>query len=477
MTQDLETIPESDRTEASKSSTMSRLLVRFMIPVVLIVFASPFFVLLFYSVPAADDFCNASLSFGTDLVPQHNVLTFTWLYYTRWSPRWLTYFLIGLSMSHGNFLQTYGWLLLLVALTNLASLWFFFATVFELTRARSLLVAGVFYATWIITLGSPDQQLYWLTNVMVYNLSLSSLVVLVALLLRPRRVAWYYVAIVLLSVAVPAQQEIAGTFLCMIALAGTVVVGVKKRSGLQWYLSLATGATSTAAVVLSPGNAIRAAAEHKHLWDIAHFPRWVAHAFYHGVDWLSTPAILIGALCIFLLCQRSPGSRARGEAPPKWLASAGLLAMFALLSECALVEVATSTWLPDRVVMWFQFVFFLLFVCVAVAGAPEIYRTQFSLGTKLAIFALFSVTLLGSLTFRNAMEDVRGPAQSWWRIEAARLSQRGGSLEYEAPAAYPKLAKPQMLIDDPTCWVNRCLANYLNATTVVVRHSKDECPR
>jgi hypothetical protein len=455
---------------------MSRLASRLMVPVALFIFAAPFFMLLFYSVPAADDFCNASLSFGADLVPQHSVLTFTWLYYTRWSPRWLTYFLIGLGMSHGNFFRNYGWLLLLVALTNLASLWFFFATVFRLTRARSLLVAGVFYATWMVTLNSPDQQLYWLSDVMMYNLSLSSLVVLLALLLRPRRGAWYYIAVVLLSIAVPAQQEIAGTFLCMIALTGAVVVAVKKLPGLQWYLSLAAGVISTAAVVLSPGNAIRAAAEHKHLWDVDHFPRWAAHSFYHGIDWLSAPAILISALCIFLLCQPDLESHANPDPPPRWIAAAGLWAMFAVLCECALVEVATSSWLPDRVVMWFQFVFSLMFVCVVVSGAPEIYCIRFSLSTRLAVFALFSVTLLGSSNFRSAVEDVRGPAQSWWRIEATRLSQRGGTLEYEVPAAYPKLAKPQMLGEDPHCWVNRCLANYLHADTVIVRDSKEECP-
>lgn len=476
MSQDLGITPQHNRSDIVPPSTTLRFVARFMIPLVLIFFATPFIVLMFYSVPAADDFCNASLSFGPDLVPQHSVLSFTWLYYTRWSPRWLTYFLIGLSMSHGNVLHTYGWLLLLVALTNIASLWFFFATVFELTRARSLLVAGVFYATWIVTLGSPDQQLYWLTNVMVYNLSLSSLVVLLALLLRPRRAAWYWIAVAVLSIAVPAQQEIAGTFLCIIALTGAVVVGVKKLPGSQWYLSLVMGVMSTAAVVLSPGNAIRAAAEHKHLWDIAHFPRWVAHSFYHGIDWLSAPAILVSALCIFLLCQPDPESRANPELPPRWLAAAALWAMFAVLCECALVEVATSSWLPDRVVMWFQFVFSLMFVCVVISGVPEIYRIRFSLGTKLAIFTLFSVTLLGSLTFRNAVEDVRGPAQSWWRVEAARLSQRGGSLEYEAPAVYPKLAKPQMLGADTKCWVNQCLANYLHAQTVIVLNSKEECP-
>jgi hypothetical protein len=456
------------------SSKLPRLISRVMLPVVLIIFAIPFATLMFYSVPAADDFCNASLSFNT--VPQNGVLALTWAYYTQWSPRWVSYFLLGGSLSHGNLLQTYGWLLLLVALTNLAALWYFFSVVFSLSRSRSFLVAAVFYATWIVALGSPDQQLYWLSDVMIYNLSLSSLLVLLALLLRPRATVWYYVLVALLSIAVPAQHEVAGTFLCMAVLAASVVVTVKKLPSRQWYLSLASSSISMAIVMRSPGNALRAVQEHKHLWDIAHFPRWVVHSVYHGIDWLAGPAILVSAFCILLLCQQDPESPAKVEAPSKWMAKAGLLGMLAILFECALTEVASGTWLPDRVAVWFQFVFMLLFVCVVVCGAPEIYRTRFSAATKVAVFMLFSVTLLGSANFRSAVEDVRGPAEAWWRIEDARLSQRGGTLEYEAPAAYPNLAKPQKLVDDPGCWVNKCLANYLHAQNVIVKNSKEECP-
>jgi hypothetical protein len=447
---------------------------RTIIPIVLLVFAAPFVALFFYSVPAADDFCNASLSFNT--VPQPDVLTLTWLYYTRWSPRWLTYFIMGSSMSHGSLLHTYGWLLLLVALTNVASLWYFFFSVLRLSRARASLAAAAFYAIWIVTLSSPDQQLYWLSDVLVYNLPLTTLVVLLALLLRPRHAARYYIGVAVLSIAVPAQQEIAGTFLCFVALTGAIVTRMKGLSTRPWYLSVGLATISTAAVMLSPGNAIRAAAEHKHLWDVAHLPRWAAHSFYHGMNWLSAPAILIGAICILVLCQTDRESRTAEGPPPKWIAVSALGAMAAILCECAFVEVATGSWLPDRVVMWFQFVFSLLFVCLVVAGAPEIYRTRVSLSTKLAVFTLFSVTLLGSSNFRNAVEDLRGPAQSWMRIESARLSQRGGTLVYDAPAAYPKLAKPQMLGPDPGCWVNLCVANYLHAQSVIVNNSKEECP-
>jgi hypothetical protein len=462
------------RPAAALLSFLARLASLLMVPCVLVVFAAPFLVLLFYSLPATDDFCKATLAFDT--VPQRDVLSVTWMYYTQWSPRWLTTFLQSLLMSHVDLATSYGWLLLFVVITNLAALWYFFRTVFCLPRTTSLLVASVFYAAYVASLTDLQLQLYWLTGATEYNLSFSTLLVLVGLLYQPRRAIWYYLFVGLLSIAVPAQHEIAGAFLCVILFAGAVVMRVKRLPASQWYLSFGMAALSQAIVMLSPGNAIRAAQEHKHLWDIAHLPRWVAHSFYHGLNWLSYPAILAAGFSIFLLCQRDPDTSTADELPASWLGTAGLCAMFLVLCEVSIVEMASGIWIPARVIAWFQFVFWLLLVCVILTGVPEIHRVRFSLGTRLGVFTLLAVTLLGSSNFRAAVEDLHGPAQSWWRMNSARLKQRGGSLEFEAPARYPNLAMHQNLSKDPGCFVNKCMANYLRAKTVIVKDTTEECP-
>lgn len=453
---------------------MSRLDARLIVPCTLIVFAAPFLVLLFYSLPATDDFCKATLSF--DSVPQSSVLSVTWMYYTKWSSRWLTTFLQSLVMSHINLTTHYGWLLLTVIITNLAALWYFFRTIFRLSRTTALLVAGTFYAAYVASLDDLQLELYWLTGATEYNLSFSTLLVLVSLLYQARRAAWYYVTVALLSIAVPAQHEIAGTLLCMISFAGVIVMRLKKLPARQWYLSLGMAVLSQAVVMLSPGNAIRAAQEHKQLWDIAHIPRWVAHSFYHGLNWFSYPAILMAGFCIFLLCQRDQDASAAGDLPERWLGVAGVCAMFAVLGEVALVETASGIWIPSRVVAWFEFVFWLLFVCVILRGIPEIHRVRFSQTTKIGAFGLLAVILLGSSNFRAAVEDLRGPAQSWWRMNYSRLQQRGGALEFQGPARYPKLAMHQSLSSDSGCFVNKCMANYLRAKSVVVKDSAEKCP-
>jgi hypothetical protein len=450
------------------------LLWRILLPAVLIIFLVPFVLLLFYSTPAADDFCKATLAYAT--VPQRSVLAVTWLYYTQWTPRWLTTFLQSLIMSHVDLATAYGWLLLSVVIINLASLWYFFRAVFRFSATTSLLVAATFYAAWIASIGSPGEQIYWLTGAMEYGLPLSAMLALLGLLCQARTAVWSYVLIILLSIAIPGQHEIAGAFVCAVLLAGAIVMRLKQLPSRQWQVAFGAAALSYVAVVLSPGTAVRAASEHKQLWDIAHSLRWAAHSFYTGLNWLSAPAILLASCSVVLLSQSDRETDIASQGQSKWLGLASLGAMLLLLCLSVFVEIATATWLPPRVVAWFEFVFWLIFVCVMLTGVPELHQVRFSAATRVGVFSLFAVTLLGSTNFRSAVEDLRGPAQAWHRADVSRLQQRGGSLEFEAPAAFPKLVKPQMLDADPGCWVNRCMANYLNARAVFVRNSRDKCP-
>ncbi len=447
---------------------------RLIIPAVLVLFAAPFVALFFYSVPATDDFCKATLSFNC--VPAPDVLHITWQYYTQWSPRWLTTLTQSLVMSHVNLVAAYGWLLLLVALTNLASLWYFFRTLFRIPAAKALLVASIFYCAWVAGLPSATEELYWLTGAMEYYLSLPALLLLLSLLYQRRHAAWYYFTVALLSFAIPAQHEIAGTFLCLILVAGTIFVTVRKLPAGAWYLSLGAAVLSQAIVMISPGNALRAAQEHRHLWDIAHLPKWFAHSFYHGLSWLSSPSLLVAALCIVIVMQSSQPRTLDGS-PGRWLAPLGICIMLAMLFEFCLVEMASGTWSPSRVVAWFEFVFWLAFIGVLLTGLPEIGRIQFSTGAKIGASILLAVGLLGSSNYRAAVEDLRGPAQAWHRMNSLRLRPHSGTVELSAPAQYPNLAMHQLVTPDAHCWVNRCMANYLKADTVVARESKEECPQ
>ena len=446
---------------------------RLLVSAALFIFFLPFLALLFYAIPAIDDFCKAALSY--DAVRQSGVLSVTWMHYMKWTPRPLTVFLQSLSMSKVSLVYGYGWLLLGVMVVDVAALCYFFRQIFGLTTGRSLLAALIFYAAYVASITQPAEMLYWLTGATEYNLSLAALLVLVSLLYRPTGTFRYYLGVALLSLAIPAMHEIAGTLLCAILLVAVAVSRFKRSRAPHLYLSLGLTGLSQTAMMLAPGIAVRAAREHRQLWDVSHAAKWFAHAFYHGLNWLAYPAVLVGALCIALLVQeqRNGGDSVQ---PPRWFGPACLLCMFLVMCEAALVEIATSTWLPPYVFPWFQFVFWLLMVCVLIGCVPEVSRVSISPGTKIGVFVLFSLLLLGSSNFRAAVEDLRGPARSWWRMNAARLQEHGSSLEFRQPGISPKLLMHQHLTADAGCWTNRCMATYLGAKTVVVKDSTESCP-
>jgi hypothetical protein len=466
---------DAQQNPASALSSLLRLVTRVIGPLTLIVFAAPLLATVFYSVPATDDFCKATLSFNG--VPQSGVLHITWLYYTQWSPRWLTTLLQSFAMSHINLTSGYSWLLLLVIIANLGSLAFFFRTFFRVTRRRSVLIAGVFYAAWVASLPTPGEIIFWLTGAMEYCLSLSTLLILVSLLYRSRRTFWNYLVIGVLAVAIPAQHEIAGMLLCVVLLAGAIIFSARSLPAGQWYFALGMAVVSQAAVMLSPGNAVRSAQEHRHLWDVAHFPMWGAHSFYYGLNWLSYPSLLLAAACILLLSQSESEETDALRTSPRWIGLACVCGMFVILCEFCLVEMASGNWAPNRVVAWFEFVFWIFFTCAVLTGVPELYRVRFAAATKIGVIALFAVTLLGSANYRSALEDLRGPARVWRRIDSDQLNRRAGSVEFQLPVRYPKLSMHQQVTSDPGCWVNTCLANYLHATSVLARDSKEDCPR
>jgi hypothetical protein len=431
-------------------------------PCALFVFAAPFAILLFYASPAGDDFCKASLSYSS--IVQHNAWTIMKLSYMGWSPRWLTVLIQSPVMHHVDLVGAYGWLLLIVLLTNLAALWYFFREFFRITPARALLLAAGFYAAWLATINNPGEEFYWLTEAIEYNLPLSELLVLLGLLYRYHRGAWYYAGIAVLSFAIPGQHEMAGSLLCAILLIGVASARIGRRPTGPWYVSLGFAAPSLAIVMLAPGNGVRAAFEHRHVWDTAHLWHWIASASQDGLLWLAHPQILLLACCVLLWRQSEPSPDVLPASQRAvW---APLAAMLAIFGELALIQFAGGSSLPDRVIGWLGFCLWLSLLCAVWAAVPKILPSRWLPAAGLVSWSLLAISLLGSSNFRAAVADLRGPAQTLSRVSKAWLVRRGGPLPPADPAQYPKLASPQLLSSDSNFWVNQCVANYLDASTV-----------
>jgi hypothetical protein len=470
---------------------LSGLFSRALIPVALSVFAAPFIALLFYSSLNTDDFVKATLAActGTTAVSAcvrlPNVLTMAWTEYSsiETSGRWLAALLESLAMSKSNLIASYGWLLLLVMLTNIAALSYFFATILRVPRTRALLAAGVFYAAWLASVASPAENVFWLTGAMEYQLPLSAMLILAGLISKPRHTIFSYIALVALAIAIPAQHEIAGAFLLPCLLAGVVAARILKLPTPQWWLGLGLVALSFGAVMLSPAMAFKLSLRPRIPWDVAHVLPYAKRVVDHGINWMMNPAILLCAFCMPLLLRTREDSSSGSEyRPPKWLALAALGAMCVLLAEFASAEMSSGyAVMPPRTVGWFQFVFSLLLVCVILIGIPEISQIKFSPSSRIGISMLLVVSLLGSGNFHSAEKDLRGPARPWWEGSVARLRQRGSSLRFEPLPPRPTLFKYTSLAMEPAssrCWVNQCMALYLGAKTVAVedfRENPDGC--
>ncbi len=449
-----------------------------LIPAALLVFGAPFIGLLFYATMNLDDFAKADL---TGQCVWHARLTVTgmaWSVYTSSTGRWVTALLQSLLMSKLDLSTYYGWLLLLVVLTNIAALSYFFASFLHVPATRALLAGGAFYAAWLASVPSPGENVFWLTGATEYQLPISSLLIMAALLCKPKHTTFSYISLAVLAIAIPGLHEIAGAFLLVCLLVGVVATRLLNLPARQWLLSLGLASISFAAIMLSPGKTQEFAYD-KPSWGLVHILPYAKSALSYGIGWVLNPAVLLCAFCLPALLWTGHDSSIEPEfLPPRWLAWAALGAMGALLIEFAGAGISISRsygQVPPRAVGWFEFVFSLLLVCVIVTGMPEIARMRLSSRSRVAVLTLFALSLVGSRNFRLAEKDLRGPARPYWRSGIARLKQHGVHLQFEPLPPKPALFRETMLSPDPTCPANRCMAVYLGASTATVK-SPGESP-
>jgi hypothetical protein len=463
------------------SQRLSDLLSRVVIPAALLVFAAPFIALMFLAAPAADDFARAILappnSTGFTCVRQTQILAAAWDQYATagGAGRWLTGFLQLLAMHTFGLSSSYGWLLLLVMLTNVAALSYFFSSLARVPHTRAVLAAGVFYAVWLASFPTPGDNIFWLTGAMEYQLSLTAMLILAGLLCTSGDTIRRYLVLAVLAVAVPAQHEIAGAFLVVCLLAGVVVARVLHLPSRQWLVCLALAVLSLAVIMLSPAMAFKFAVGHGHstVGYLTQILPYAKRTVGHVIRWVLNPPVLLGALCVPLLLWADDGPENEYR-PPRLIALAGTGALCVLLGEFAQGEMVTFSYsFPSRVVGWFQFVFLLLFICVVLTGVPEISKMRLSAGSRIGIYALFAASLLTSETFRLATRDVLGPARSWHRSNMIRLMEKGSVLQFDALPPKPDMFQETGLSKDPKCWVNQCMAVYLGANVVSLKGPKE----
>jgi hypothetical protein len=450
--------------------TVFLVLSRTLIPFALLIFFAPFVGLMFCASLSSDDFAKATLATpGYVCARQVSFFSAAWPEYTNGSGRWLANLVESAAMTKFNLTASYGWLLLLVMVTNIVALSYFLRNLFQVPRINALFAAGVVYAAWLASFSSPGENIFWVTGAIEYQLSITTLLLIAGVLCKFRQTIYTYIALGVLAIAVPAQHEIAGVFLLACLLGGLIAAQFLKIPIRPWLLSLGLCGISLAAIMLSPGMAIKMAGGHSARGYAAQIVPHARRAIELGVEWVLNPSLLLGVLCIPLLLWG--GKDAKDEyRPPRWLALLGIGAICVLLGEFANAEMRSG--LPGfypRVIGWFQFVFCVLLGTVISTGAPEISKIRFSTPSKVGLFALFALSLLASGNFHQAEKDLRGPARSWHRGNVIRLAQSGNQLLLDPLPAKPKMFDETGLSKNTGCWVNQCLAIYLKANEVSLK--------
>jgi len=448
--------------------SFARQLAPYALFITLIVIGVPFIYLMFYAVPASDDFCKASLSFNGE--KQHTLYAFVRLYYWGWSPRWATSFLQGLSMNTATLLEKYPVMLLMVVVTQIAALTYFFSVILKLTYRRSATAACLFYLVWLCALEKPAENVYWYTGASEYMISITSML-LVAGLLCSRQSLWKGISACTLSFLIPAQHEMAGAFLCAFLLVGAIVARVSRHQTRTWIFCLAAAALSLAVVIGSPGGHLRAAQEGRHLWNIHGTGVYVKFAIAKGVEWLPNTAALLAAGYIFLFWKPLQTDEGTTWCPRSvWALLCGS-GMVLVILEFFAVELAGGSTLPDRTVGWFHFIFWLFLFLLIIGGQQTLDKLGRSADLQLCVVALLFLAL-ASGNFRYALEDLIGPAASWRHANAQRLVTRDGDVRWMRLPQKPKLLMDSEVSTDPSWWENRCEANYLNVDSVAISDSK-----
>jgi hypothetical protein len=461
---------------------------RALIPTALLIFIAPFVLLMFYASPAEDDFARASFgppnAVGFRCPSQLNSFGVAWAQYANidaghetvgGSGRWLTSMIQTGSMSTFGLSASYGWLLLLVMATNVCALSYFFRRFLNVPRFNALLAAGVLYAAWLASFSNPSESVYWLTGAIEYQLPVTSLLIVAGLLCRDKQTVFSYIALGLLAIAIPAQHEIAGVFLCVCLFAGVVAARYLKLQLRPWSIAFGLCSLSLASIMLSPAMFLKLKIGHAHstLGYFSHIQPYAKRAIENSITWALNPGILLATICIPLLLWPH-GKRDAEYRPPEWLSIAALGAMCVLMVEYAHIEMASYfKEFPPRLVGFYQFVFVVMFVCLVLVAIPELSKIQFSTGARIGIFMLFAISVLSSGNFRAATRDLRGPARSWHKSSAVRLTQTGNALEFDALPPKPELFKESGLSKDTTCWINQCMATYLHADFVSLRGPKE----
>lgn len=396
-----------------------------------------------YASPGGDEFCFAALAESPWEIANR--------FYFSWSGRWLGMLLFAAVVNSIDILGPGYRLLLLSSFV----LWFggFFAVARLAMPGRQigwhLAGAAVMLAVFWTSAPGQGETFYWLAGIVIYALPFA-LSALCALLLLRNRSMLRSITGIACGVAACLINELAAIILIVGALAF-----VRTRRGLA-LVALACFSIAFLIVILSPGNATRAATIQSS--DPA-FILWTLVRPYKSIlSMLGDPRIIAMTTGIVMLPRSSPRPDGRW-----WLVPA--IALAAVSIAYAAVTLATQMAPADRVIAFLYAVFIS-----ALFWTAWHYRGLVPNPVPIAILSLLLVTapVVGSIF--EGLKETRATwlseNQSRWRM---LMSAQGTDAVVPEITYYPPLMDQPLLVEDAAHWTNQCVADYFNLKSVAVR--------
>lgn len=450
----------------------------------------PFFLLVFYAHPAADDYCYANAFNNGDL--------WNAIYgeYMAWKGRYFGIFVTVLFHQSGSMLVNYIYPLFLFLVFLFAAFFYFVRSAFEEKASvfrllLSALTLGVFF---IITLPKTSASLYWADGAFQYQVGSIFYLLAIAALFKLFRARQSPFLPTLLSI-IFIFAAIGSTEIFMIALFSLVsLIFLHKFFFLQenriaWSIVLAVTIISTLLLVLSPGNSIRMSLQPLS----GQFFFALGHSLYYGIEniwmWMTQPLFLLFTILLIPVALHLVFiSEIRKNA--SWIR---LSLMLALLLGQLWVSFFATWWAgavhpPGRtqnsiylvfLVGWFMFI--LEFVAVLSKPKKLVYvESVFSKSVRIAIIFVTVAAgfyIVTDTHVPDAYKALAGPAKKYDRImneryayieQQKKLSQNSKklSLRIDSIKNPPRILVFTDIKRNKKKWPNTCVATYFGIASI-----------
>ena len=477
-------VPETSTLTTIQNTLYVMLLVLFMTAII------PFFLLIFYAHPSADDYSYANVfltgDFWERIVGE----------YKAWKGRYFGIFVTVLFHKSGNMLENYHYPLFLFLTLLFIAFYYFVRSVFEengpfIRTFYCSFALGVYY---IVSMPDVSASLYWADGAFQYQVGSIFYLLAIASILRLYREHESTALPALLSVififsAIGSTEIFMISLLSFVGLIFPYKFFILKQNRIAWSIVLAVAIVSTSLLVLSPGNAIR----------MEFFPNsgqfWfsISRSIYYGVPtlgtWLSLPSFwLMSILFIPVVLHLVYISRIRKDA--NWIS---LILLLALILGQIWVSFFASWWgtgshpqgrTQNTIYLVFLagwFMFILEFIAVLSRERKLVYiDSLFSTPVRIIMIIatfFFGLLLVTKTHVPDAYSALAGPAREYDRmmknryayIEQKQLESSNSrlSLSLESIENAPQILVFSDITKDKDDWNNRSFATYFGLSTVV----------